>query len=425
VLKLSAHSLSTSRTRPHAPRGSRVVYRGGAVARRLMKARSAVLAYWSRTSSQRTRVLRKMFGQFVRRQDRQDTIRPCTSTRILTAYLYRAVERPLPIDTGRLALALSLLAGAPAALPAWQTTDAARMVTSGSGYHLIGPLYYVGSKYASAFLITTPQGHILLDCPSRGAGWDADRLIKSITGLGFRVEDVRVLLNSHEHADHGGCLAEIKRRSGARLVALAAARPYLSYPFTTVPVGYTGRPNSYAWEPHMAVAVDQVINDGDTVSLGGVTLTAHATPLHTAGSTTWSMTVVERGRPYRLVIDGGQTIDGVIADSKTIDQVHAKWRALKAEIFFCGHPRKCGFAKMHPERAMLKDDYVRRRPVTGTRDTLDNLLIDTTAADWLAYLDHNKRDNHKFFAEFLERSKNRPARRYLIDSLRPVPAPVP
>jgi metallo-beta-lactamase class B len=150
-------------------------------------------------------------------------------------------------------------------------------------FRVIGNIYYVGVHGVSSFLITTPQGSILLD---GGFPETAPIIEKNIAGLGFSITSVKYLLNSHAHYDHAGGLAALKRDSGAQLVASRADAPIL----------IAGHGADFP-----PVKVDRYIDDGATVQLGGVTITAVLTPGHTKGSTTWTMPVVENGKTYNAV----------------------------------------------------------------------------------------------------------------------------
>ena len=151
-------------------------------------------------------------------------------------------------------------------------------------FRVIGNVYYVGA-HVSSFLIRTPAGDILLD---GGLPETAPLIEKNIAALGFSIKDVKILLNSHAHYDHCGGLAELKKRSGAKMVASAPDARVLN----------TG---AGEFEPFPAVHVDQIIADKGTVRLGGLTLTAHLTPGHTQGCTTWTMPVTEAGKTYQVV----------------------------------------------------------------------------------------------------------------------------
>jgi len=158
-------------------------------------------------------------------------------------------------------------------------------------YRIIGNIYYVGSNGVAQFLITTPQGHILLD-----SGFEASvpRLADNVRQLGFRFEDVKLLLASHAHIDHVQGHALVRRMTGAQVVASAPDAPVIA-------AGGKGEPvfdGVYAWTP---CPVDRTVADGERVTLGGTTLVAHLTPGHTRGATTWTMDVTEGGRTLAVV----------------------------------------------------------------------------------------------------------------------------
>ena len=168
-------------------------------------------------------------------------------------------------------------------------------------FHIAGPIYYVGTRGLCVYLITTPAGHILL---SGGLPGTTPLIEASIRKLGFRPEDIRILLISHAHFDHVGTLAQMQKLTGAQVevmqadVALLKSGGTIDYLFA--------KKDEY----HFArVTAQKVLNDGDTVSLGGVTLTAHWTPGHTPGCTTWTSTVQEAGHPYAVVFADGTGIN--------------------------------------------------------------------------------------------------------------------
>jgi metallo-beta-lactamase class B len=165
-------------------------------------------------------------------------------------------------------------------------------------FHLIGSIYYVGASDVTSFLIVTPAGDILLD---GGFAETAPQIEANIQKLGFKLADVKFLLNSHAHFDHAGGLAELKQRTGAKLVAMDGDAAVLaSGGFTDF--AYGGK------QLFTPVKPDRVIHDGDTVSLGGVTLTAHLTAGHTRGCTVWTMTAEESGKTYHVVFAGSASI---------------------------------------------------------------------------------------------------------------------
>lgn len=166
-------------------------------------------------------------------------------------------------------------------------------------FRIAGNLYYVGATDASAFLITGPEGHVLLD-----AGYPATaRLVmESIETLGFDVSDVGVLLNSEPHPDHAGGLGVIQRAVGADLWASEASAYSLASggddPDAMLPLraltwlGITGYPG---------MRVDHRFTDGDTIRLGPIELTAHITGGHTRGCTSWSFQIRDGDRLLNVV----------------------------------------------------------------------------------------------------------------------------
>lgn len=158
-------------------------------------------------------------------------------------------------------------------------------------FRVIGNVYYVGSAGISAWLITSPRGHILLDA---GVPDFSERVEANIRTLGFRLRDVKILLHSHAHMDHVGGMARIRRATGARLFSSAGDRDALERGV------YIGS-EEVAILRFPAVRVDSVIPDGARITLGGDTLTAHHTPGHTAGGTTWTMPVTIDGVRHTVI----------------------------------------------------------------------------------------------------------------------------
>lgn len=146
-------------------------------------------------------------------------------------------------------------------------------------FRIAGNLYYVGANDIASYLIATPEGHILLD----GGFVETVPIIReSVKKLGFKIEDVKILINTHAHYDHAGGLAELKALTQAKLHASEADAPALAR-------GGKGDPVLGDIGPFPPVQADRLLKDGDTVSLGGTTLTARLTPGHTPGCTTWTM----------------------------------------------------------------------------------------------------------------------------------------
>jgi metallo-beta-lactamase class B len=211
------------------------------------------------------------------------------------------------LGIGILALAMAMVmpavarAQAPAAPPPGQAAPAGgpppganNMKTPYAPFHMIGNIYYIGSAGLACYLITTPAGNILLDT---GYPDMASQIEGNITALGFKLTDTKILLNSHAHIDHGGGMAELKTATGGQVVAMAEDAPYFE----------NGGHNDVLFGDRNLfppVHIDRVIHDGDTVTLGGVTLTAHLTPGHTPGNTTWTMMTTDKGQSYNVVFFG-------------------------------------------------------------------------------------------------------------------------
>jgi len=152
-------------------------------------------------------------------------------------------------------------------------------------HKIIGNIYYVGTKSLAAFLIVTPQGHILVDSTYER---NVPTIQKSVEQLGFKFSDIKILLGSHAHGDHQEGDALVKELTGAQVMAMAEDVPALR----------AMRPGG---KEH---PIDRVLHDGDTVALGGTTLVAHLTPGHTRGCTTWTLKAQENGKAYDFVIIG-------------------------------------------------------------------------------------------------------------------------
>jgi metallo-beta-lactamase class B len=162
---------------------------------------------------------------------------------------------------------------------------------------IVGNIYYVGSNLISSFLIVTPAGHILLDT---GPIEMLPRVMANIEKLGFKPQEVKLLLNSHGHFDHCGGFAEFKRRTSATVVASKLEGELMA----------RGGKGDFYWGDDLAyepVKPDRTISDGESVELGGVNLTAHLTPGHTKGCTSWSMRVNEAGKDYDVLFLCGLT----------------------------------------------------------------------------------------------------------------------
>ncbi len=203
-------------------------------------------------------------------------------------------------------------------------------------YRIADGLYYVGTQGIGVYMIETHDGLIVLDS---GTEKGVDLVEANIQALGFKLSDVHILLETHAHWDHVGGMAKLKRDTGATFVASAGDRYGLE---NGVHVGE----NHYGGGTFPAVSVDRVINDGDKVKLGGVTMTAHLTPGHTRGDTTWTMDVKDHGVKHTVVFYGSTTVAGnVLVGNNAYPNIVADYhlafthlKAIKADILLGNHP---------------------------------------------------------------------------------------
>ncbi len=162
------------------------------------------------------------------------------------------------------------------------------------GHRVIGNLHAVGTRDLGCFLITSDAGHILVNSGLE----DSTAIIReNVESLGFRLEDIRILLTMQAHYDHAAALAEIKEITGAAMWATAGDAPLLESGGRKDPL-FGGNPDLW-FRP---VAVDRILADGETIRLGSIHLAVVETPGHTTGSSTYRMTVTEGGRTYRVAL---------------------------------------------------------------------------------------------------------------------------
>lgn len=195
----------------------------------------------------------------------------------------------------------AVLLGATAMLSPAQAAD---YTTPFPAFHIAGNLYYVGSKGQAVYLITTPKGNILINS---GVQQSPPQIKASIEKLGFRYADTKILLISHAHFDHDAGSAEIVKETGAKYEVMDSDVPVVESGGKADFNYGSGKDPQAARYP--AVKVDRVLHDGDTVSLGGTVLTAHKTPGHTKGCTTWTMKVDDGGKSRDVVIVGSPNVN--------------------------------------------------------------------------------------------------------------------
>lgn len=263
----------------------------------------------------------------------------------------------MTLKTPLLAATLAALLCAPACARTPPTPPAAKQPSQrelwnapAEPFHLIDNVYYVGTGGLASYLFKTQDGLIVLD----GALPESVPQIKEhIQQLGFKLSDVKIILNSHAHFDHSGGLAQLKKDTGARLYAMEGDVSALEGGF------YLGSESEKGMGAP-PVKVDKVLQDGDTVSLGGFTLKAHLTPGHSRGCTSWGATVHDQGKPYELLVFCSATVaanritpplqyPGIVEDYR---KTFAKTKAMKVDVFLAPHPE---FFDMAGKRAQLKD----------------------------------------------------------------------
>jgi metallo-beta-lactamase class B len=239
----------------------------------------------------------------------------------------------IDIRTIAIATTLSILAVHTAVAQADETSRAWNKPVP--PFPIIGNLYYVGASEVTSFLITTPQGHFLLD---GGFVETAPQIERNIAELGFKLKDVKFLLNSHAHFDHAGGLAELKKLSGARLVASERDAPLLR----------AGGHGDFRFGDTLAfpaVAPDQLIHDGESIQIGDQKMTAHLTPGHTKGNTTWTTKISDGRKTYDVVFAGSpnfldyqlaghESYPGIAAD---FEKSYALLKTLPCDIFPSAH----------------------------------------------------------------------------------------
>lgn len=218
-------------------------------------------------------------------------------------------------------------------------------------FKIIGNIYYVGASDVTAYLITTPQGHILIDA---GFTETVPQIKANVAKLGFKLEDIKILLINHAHYDHCGGLAEIKKLTNAKLYASPPDAAVLEdggasdFRF--------GGDAAFSFTP---VKVDEILKDGQEIRLGGTQLKTHFTFGHTKGATSWTMDVSEKGKKYKAAfISSVTTLDYSFVNNEKYPKIaedfaktYQTLKAIKAEIFLSSHG---GFFDLTEKAAKLR-----------------------------------------------------------------------
>ncbi|HWI87326.1 MAG TPA: subclass B3 metallo-beta-lactamase [Sphingomonas sp.] len=218
-------------------------------------------------------------------------------------------------------------------------------------FHVVGNIYYVGSKGLASYLITSPEGAILLDGT---LAENVPAIERNIASLGFTIRDVKILLNTHAHFDHAAGLARLKADSEARLFASAGDKPILES-------GHLKVENSNDLPDFAPVRVDRTLRDNEVVRLGPIVMRAILTPGHTPGCTSWTTIVRDHGRSLRVVFPcsittagnrliGNMGYRGIVADYR---RSFARLGALHADVVLTAHPE---IADVQGRAARRRDD---------------------------------------------------------------------
>jgi metallo-beta-lactamase class B len=221
--------------------------------------------------------------------------------------------------------------------------------------HVYGDTYYVGTCGISSILIVSSAGHILID---GGTEKNAKFVAANVERLGYRLRDIKYILNSHEHYDHTGGIKELQLLTGAKFIALAASKPMLE-------AGHSFRddPQLELLKPFPPIHVDGMIRDGGVVRLGKLKLTAHSTPAHSPGSTSWTWRSCEQGKCIGMAYADSLTVP-VDKDYRLLDHpAHVvefraalgKVAVLPCDLLMTPHPNVSNFFERLVGRAPLID----------------------------------------------------------------------
>jgi metallo-beta-lactamase class B len=240
-------------------------------------------------------------------------------------------------------------------------------------HKVIGNVYSVGSEQLGSFLITTPEGHILINSDYE----ETVPVIRTqVEQLGFKFTDIKILLGSHAHPDHMTGDAMVKELTAAKVMAMEQDVPALQ----NIKPGGKAHP------------VDRILHDGDTVTLGGTTLVAHLTPGHTKGCTTWTLKVQDGGKSYDVVIVGSVSLNAAnLGDNPGYPNIREDFvksfkvlRSLPCDVFLGSHT---GFYQM-------TEKYAKLQKGDGPNPYIDpagyKALIDSSEKAFYARLDELK-----------------------------------
>jgi len=233
-------------------------------------------------------------------------------------------------------------------------------------HKIMGNLHYVGTGTLNSYLITTPQGHVLINTNYE----DTVPLLRALVEkLGFTLTDIKIILGSHAHPDHQQADAVLKELTGGAMV-MAMEQDVPALKAMKAPSG----------KPH---PIDRVLKDGEQVSLGGTTLTAHLTPGHTLGCTTWTMRIPDGGRTYDVLIACGGLQEGArLVNNKNYPAIAEDFarsiktlKALPADVFLGAHSWFFDLAGKYKRLGSATNPYIDPAGYKAWVDNMDKNYI--------------------------------------------------
>jgi metallo-beta-lactamase class B len=280
----------------------------------------------------------------------------------------------------RLTLLVTLIAGAALPVGAQSNEEWTRPFAP---FRIVGNIYWVGSYDLASYLITTPQGNILINT---GVGDTAQQIKKSVEQLGFKLSDTRILTATHGHFDHVAGMAELKRMTGARLLVSEPEKVLLEtggkadFRFGDTP--------GAQFEP---AKVDGTFKDGESISLGGTSLVAHLHPGHTKGATSFTVDVQEGGKTYRVIIanmgsiNPGVTVSGM-KSYPGIGQDYARTflaqKDMKVDVWLASHASQFRLhEKYKPGDPYSPDRFVDPQGYLAAVQRLEKTYLDQLAKE--------------------------------------------
>ena len=219
---------------------------------------------------------------------------------------------------------------------------------------IIGNVHYVGASGVSSYLITSPEGHVLIDT---GFEQTVPIIRENVKKLGFRMEDIKFILASHAHVDHAGGHALVKELTGARIVMSEADAALLA----------SGGKDDFMDEvmPYRPARADRIVRDGEQIKLGNGVLTARLTPGHTKGCTTWTMVAEDGGQRHNVVFFGSTSVLAKLVNNAKYPEIardyaatFRKLKALPCDVFLAPHASFFGLEEKAQQVGAGKNPFV-------------------------------------------------------------------